>query len=192
MEESVEAATGVPEEKVETANEAPNDEGKLPQQILSTLDPTRFYEDDYRPCLAALVEAILHAEAPIRDERLAQRVARVHGFQRTGRRIKETVLAALPRTCKITRESDAAFIWPPGVAPSSWSVFRDPAPGNQREPAEAAIEELMVLARRVLQQTTNEEEALLLMRNACGLAQLREAARARCLEAIRRAMSSST
>jgi hypothetical protein len=126
----------------------------------------------------------------MRDDRLALRVARVHGFHRTGRRIRDAVLAAVPRHCKRTREGEATFIWPPGIDPVSWPVFRDPPPGRQRDPAGTPIQELVVLAQRVLKQATDEEDALLLMRDACGLEKLREAARARCLAAIRKARTS--
>lgn len=136
--------------------------------------------------LAALVDAVLRAEAPIRDERLAQRIARAHGFQRTGRRVREAVLAIVPGACATTREDDAVFVWPSGVAPASWSAFRAPGPGAPREPAEMPIEELMVLASRVLLNAAGEETALVQMRDACGLIVLREAARARCLAAIRK------
>jgi hypothetical protein len=73
------------------------------------------------------------------------------------------------------------------VAPASWSAFREPRPGAPREPAEAPIEELVVLARRVLLGAGSDEAALVQMRDACGLAALREAARVRCLAAIQSA-----
>jgi hypothetical protein len=122
----------------------------------------------------------------MRDEQLAQRVARAHGFQRTGRRIRDAVFALVPRGCAITKESEAAFIWPPSIAPSSWSVFRDPGRGEQRDPADVPIEELAALARRVLHGAADEEAALILMRDACGLAKLRDATRERCEAAIRK------
>jgi hypothetical protein len=156
----------------------------IPAEVLAELDPARFHEAEYRPCLAALVEAILRAEAPMRDERLAQHVARAHGFQRTGRRIREATLAVLPGACVMTREGTDVFVWPPGIAPASWVTFRDPPSGCQREPAETAIEELVALARRALAEAASEEETLLLMRDACGLDKLRDAARNRCLKAV--------
>jgi very-short-patch-repair endonuclease len=157
-----------------------------PPDLTAGLDPERFYDIDYVPRLTTLVEVILRAEAPMRDEQLAQRVARAHGFQRTGRRIRDAVFALVPRGCAITKESEAAFIWPPSIAPSSWSVFRDPGRGEQRDPADVPIEELAALARRVLHGAADEEAALILMRDACGLAKLRDATRERCEAAIRK------
>jgi hypothetical protein len=178
---------GPPEPEGAGTDDAASAAAELPAEALAGLDPARFYDDDYRPRLAALVEAVLRAEAPIRDERLAQQVARAHGFQRTGRRIREAVLAVVPDACATTREDDTVFLWPPSVTPASWSVFREPRPGLPREPVEMPMEELVVLARRVLSGAGTDQLALVQMRDACGLAALREATRVRCLAAIRRA-----
>jgi very-short-patch-repair endonuclease len=75
-------------------------QGDSVQQALSPeafegLDPARFYDVDYRPRLIALVDFLLKAEGPIPDDLLTQRVARAHGFQRTGRRIRDVVSAVL-------------------------------------------------------------------------------------------------
>lgn len=147
-------------------------------------DATRFYDEGYRPQLTAIIEGILRAEAPMRDERLAQRVARAHGFQRTGGRIRDAVMAALPSSCSRTSEAGAVFVWPPGADPSSWSGFRQPPPGEQREPAEIAMPELIALAKRVVTDAADDEAALLRMRAACGLSQLRAVSRTRCLLAL--------
>jgi hypothetical protein len=153
-------------------------------ELLAGLDPARFYEDDYRDQLATLVEAFLKAEGPIRDEALAQRVARAHGFQRTGRRIRDAVNSVLPRGTAMTREGDSVFLWPPGIVPASWNTFRDPPAGSYRDPAEVPMEELGVLARRVSAESLATEEALAAMRDALGMAQMRTNSRQRCLDAI--------
>jgi len=156
------------------------------------LDPKRFYDEDYRPRLAALVEAVLRAEGPMTEATLVQHVARAHGFQRAGRRVREAVLAALPQGVTETQEEDLILVWPPGVMPRSWQVFREPEPGAARDPAEIPIEELEVLARRVLAKAVDEEHALVLMREACGLERLRETARARFRKALSRVTSPRT
>ena len=48
------------------------------------LDPERFYEPSYRPVLAAAVAHVLATEAPIFEDLLVRRIARAHGFGRTG------------------------------------------------------------------------------------------------------------
>lgn len=156
----------------------------VPQEVLSQLDPAKFYEDDYRTRLASLVQVLLAAEGPMRDEVLAQRVARAHGFQRTGRRIREAVYAALPAGVRTTTEGEAVFLWPPNVKPEDWSTFRDPPPGQYRDPVEIPMEELRVLARRILMRGGPDEEVVTAMRDAIGMRQMREASRQRCLAAL--------
>lgn len=46
------------------------------------------------------------------------------------------------------------------------------------------MEQLCVLARRVISTGRSTEEALIAMRDALGMAQMRQAARQRCLAAI--------
>lgn len=156
----------------------------MPQGVLSQLDPAKFYENDYRMRLASLIEMILVAEGPVRDEVLAQRVARAHGFQRTGRRIREAVYAALPAGVRTTTEGEAVFLWPPNVKPEDWSTFRDPPPGQYRDPVEIPMEELRVLARRMVMRGGLDEEVVTAMRDAIGMRQMREASRQRCLAAV--------
>ncbi|MHB0709359.1 DUF3320 domain-containing protein [Roseomonas mucosa] len=156
----------------------------VPQGVLSQLDPAKFYENDYRMRLASLIEMILVAEGPVRDEVLAQRVARAHGFQRTGRRIREAVYAALPAGVRTTTEGEAVFLWPPNVKPEDWSTFRDPPPGQYRDPVEIPMEELRVLARRMVMRGGLDEEVVTAMRDAIGMRQMREASRQRCLAAV--------
>jgi len=173
------------------ADEPPRDGGgtaetihAVPQYVLSQLDSAKFYEDDYRMRLASLVEVLLATEGPIRDEVLAQRVARAHGFQRTGRRIREAVYAALPAGVQTTTEGEAVFLWPPNVKPEDWSTFRDPPPGQYRDPIEIPMEELRVLARCMLMRGGSDEEVVTAMRDAIGMRQMREASRQRCLAAV--------
>ena len=183
------ASTGgaqVPEDEFDSAAPAvlETTQRMLPPEALEGLDPDRFYDSDYRPRLRALLAVLLQAEGPIRDDVLAQRVARAHGFQRTGRKIRDAVSAAMPRGTTTTRERDGVFVWPAGIVPATWSVFRDPEPGSSRDPAEVSMEELVVLAKRHMRAGSLDADVLLAMRAALGLERLREVAKARCLEAV--------
>lgn len=53
--------------------------------------PERFYELDYDEVLQAMVACVVQQEGPVLDAVLARRIARAHGFQRTGNRIQERV-----------------------------------------------------------------------------------------------------
>ena len=52
-----------------------------------TLEADRFYDPLYRSTLRALVAHIIHVEGPIFEDVLIRRIARAHGFGRTGDRI---------------------------------------------------------------------------------------------------------
>ncbi len=148
------------------------------------LAPELFYDPAYRGRLGALVAGLLRDQGPLREDRLTQAVARLHGFGRSGREIKDRVMAVLPDTSKITVEDIGRFIWPPGIDPMSWDAFRAPAAGKAADPVEMPLPELIVLARRCMTPGMTEEAILTAMRDACGLQRLRETARNRCVAAL--------
>ncbi|SFZ84579.1 AAA domain-containing protein [Devosia enhydra] len=73
-------------------------------------NPDRFYEFDYRGTLKSMVDAVIAQEAPLRDDVLAQRIARAHGWQRTGQRIRARIDIYL-RDVDRTEESSGTFLW---------------------------------------------------------------------------------
>jgi hypothetical protein len=147
-------------------------------------DPGLFYDPIYRDRLGALVADLLRKQGPLREDRLVQAVARLHGFGRTGREIRDRVMAVLPDTSTVTTEDIGRFVWPPGIDPASWDLFRAPAAGRPSDPAEMPLPELVVLARRCMVPGMAEEAILTAMRDACGLQRLRETARNRCVAAL--------
>jgi very-short-patch-repair endonuclease len=163
---------------------APVGEATQPTEV--TADPSAFYDDEYKPTIGAMIAAELAMTGPIRLDRLVQRIARAHGFQRAGREIQERVTASVPNDCARTRDNAGTFIWPAVAAPSAWSIFRKPAKGDARDPSDVPIEELVALAKSV---SGDEASMLIAMRDACGLSKLRAVSRERFREAI--AMSQS-
>lgn len=146
--------------------------------------PELFYDPGYRDRLGALVSGILREQGPLREDRLVQAVARLHGFSRTGREIRDRVMAVLPASSIITTEDIGRFIWPEGTDPASWNTFRVPTGGRAVDPAEVPLPELVVLARRCMAPDVPEQATLIAMRDACGLHRLGEASRARCVAAL--------
>lgn len=147
-------------------------------------DASRFYDEDYRETLRAIVLDVVAKWGPIRLDRLAQKAARLHGFQRTGREIQDRVSASIPRDYRRTKEDAGVFVWPKDVDPSTWDAFRRPVGGEPRDPSEIPMEELVVLARKCTSIHHDQDAVLLAMRDACGLLKLREASRDRFLEAL--------
>lgn len=104
-------------------------------------DPDRFFEFAYRPTIQDMVDAIMNTEAPVRDDVLAQRVARAHGWLRTGARIREQIALHL-RALDRTEETSGTFLWKPGTV-SARVPFRKPhGPDHRRSLAEICIAEL--------------------------------------------------
>jgi hypothetical protein len=149
-------------------------------------DPSLFYEENYRPRLAAIVTEAIAALAPVRDDRLVQHIARLHGFGRAGREIRERVLALLPEANVRTREEKLTFIWPTDTAPAAWDRFRPPAPGMALDPSDLPLEELTALARACTHADASDEAILQAMRDACGLKRLVGESRQRCWRALDR------
>ena len=76
-------------------------------------EPDLFYEFTYRDTLRGMIEAVMDAESPLPADVLAQRIARAHGWLRTGGRIRERIDLHL-RGYDTTSESSGVFIWKKG------------------------------------------------------------------------------
>lgn len=87
-------------------------EGRYQVADLSGLraDPDQFFEFGYRATLLGMIETVIATESPLRTDVLAQRIARAHGWLRTGGRIRERIDLHL-RECDRTQESSGEFIW---------------------------------------------------------------------------------
>jgi hypothetical protein len=169
------------EDSIPPAAEAALGDGQIEE---ANADPARFYEDDYRPTLSAMVESELANAGPLRQDRLVQRIARLHGFQRAGHEIQERVVASVPRACKQTHDSAGTFVWPTGADPAAYGTFRRPAVGESRDSMEIPIEELTALAKACQLEHQGDDAVLIAMRDACGLLKLRESSRQRFREAM--------
>ncbi len=67
-------------------------------------------------------------KAPIAEDVLVTRIARIHGFQRAGDRIRDRVLKVTKRNHQIRRDpSGGRFVWNAQQAPELWVRARSPA-----------------------------------------------------------------
>jgi len=149
------------------------------------VDPVRFYEDGYRDTLATLIAGEVASQGPLRRDRLIQRIARLHGFQRAGREIQERIEAAIPSELRKTYDSAGTFIWPMDQEPAAARMLRT-SDGTVRDPVEIPIEQLRALAVECGLGSREETEVLAAMRNACGLSKMGAVVRARLVEAMGR------
>jgi hypothetical protein len=74
-------------------------------------DPETFYDGSYDGRLAAMVRHVVDTEGPIHEDILIRRIARHHGFKRTGRLIRERVLEVAGDHAHPTTEDAGVFYW---------------------------------------------------------------------------------
>lgn len=150
----------------------------------------QFYEPAYDQVLKAMVEWVVQHEGPVLDAVLARRIARAHGFLRTGSRIQERIEQIAKQHFGSTEESAGTFYWPDGVTPGAEVAFRWPFDEDSaRGVDEICEQELLSLAYRVIGSGKSGEEALIAMAREIGLMKLRAASRGRLEAVLARAYS---
>jgi len=145
-----------------------------------TVSPEQFHEDAYDAVLKPMIEWVVQHEGPVLDALLARRIARAHGFQRTGSRIQERVEQIARQHFGTTEEAGGTFYWPAGMTPGAevafrWSADEDSARGVE----EICEQELLSLALWVMSTGKSGEDALIAMAREIGLMKLRAASRGR-------------
>lgn len=152
-------------------------------------DPDQFFEFTYRDTLKGMIEAVIDTESPLRSDILAQRIARAHGWLRTGGRIREQIDLHL-RGLDVTQESSGAFLWKRGSV-SEIAPYRPPAGEDARRSiADIPLAELasVVLDNPALLDETDPARHLARL---LGVERLAAVSRARLDEAIMRARQHS-
>lgn len=148
-------------------------------------DPDAFYESSYSENLRKMVHAVVEAESPIRDDVLAQRIARTHGFARTGAKIRDRVFSQLDGVPG-TEESTGRFLWNSNgslpVVDFRYSVGDD----DRRSVDNISLAELCGLILGKPESLKESDPALVIARDL-GLGRLKASTRERIEEAIARA-----
>src|SRR5690606_21300318 len=118
------------------------------------LDPSRFYDPDYRRVLQRIAVAMIDGEGPITFRRLSDRIERAHGFQRTGGQISSAGWAACSKIRRYVSAPDGHKIfWPEGAEPAEFVAFRGmDSNGERREWREVPHPEKLWLVRKVLEE----------------------------------------
>jgi very-short-patch-repair endonuclease len=150
-----------------------------------------FFDASYDVQLRAMVEQIVGLEGPIRDTVLARKIARVHGWQRTGARIQERISAIALSCLTHTEEDVGVFFWANERGPGAPIVFRGDSDAG-RNVDEICTTELMSLAKSVLAEGKEGDVAVIAMANRLGMHHVRAASRGRfesVLEAAHHASS---
>ena len=97
-------------------------------EFMEAISPARFHDDAYDLTLIKLIRHTLECEAPVADDLLVTRIARVHDFKRSGRLIRERVLRLVEEHFHLRADPvDGSFVWleaPPNDFPI---VVREPS-----------------------------------------------------------------
>ena len=113
------------------------------------IEPERFHEAAYTPVLREMIGRVLAAEAPIRDDLLVERIARVHDIRRSGRVIRDRVMTLARSATHAEQEpGGATFLWIDADMARTWERARYPATGEDvRMLEDIALPELSAALR---------------------------------------------
>ena len=91
-------------------------------------DASRFYDRDYEPVLSSMVAHVLKYESPIYENLLVERIARAHGFQRSGDRIQKAVGRVIGKKYRKSQDDGRTVIWGDGSSSSGLVTYRTSQP----------------------------------------------------------------
>lgn len=156
-----------------------------PTEAVAGANPDRFFDGEYNDILSAMIAHVVDREGPVLDALLARRIARAHGWLRTGGRIRERVFQLARARHRTTDEEVGTFYWPEHLAHTTEPPFRVPADEDSvRAADEISLPELASLARAVIAQGTEGEAVYYAMAQKLGLQQLRASSRVRLEQAV--------
>lgn len=160
-----------------------------PSSVVDGINADAFFNTAYDPTLASMIAHVVEIEGPVLDAVLARRIARAHGWQRTGSRIRERVEALAAKEFRKTEEDVGTFYWPAGKSPDGPIVFRRAAGDAVRVVDEICMPELLALAREVVAGGNSGETAIVAMARELGLQNLRAASRGRVEKVMQKVYS---
>jgi hypothetical protein len=154
-----------------------------PRAAVASLNPDAFFDSGYDLTLRQMIEYVVNIEGPILDKVLARRIARAHGWQRTGARIQERVSTVARSFATSTDEDIGVFFWAQGRGPEVPVVFRGGA-DDGRNVDEICIAELRSLVQKVSVDGGTSDGVINAMARELGLQRVRAATRVRFERAL--------
>jgi hypothetical protein len=175
---------------IEMVSAEPDDRYRVSDLAPFPADPSRFFDFAYRDVLRAMVITVIETESPLRTDILYQRVARAHGWLRTGGKIRERIEMHL-RDFDRTHESSGEFVWK-GGAVADFRPYRAPDSDEARRAIpEIPLAELAEVVR-VNPDLLDEPDPARELARTLGVERLAAGSRARLDEAIARARGDNT
>jgi hypothetical protein len=150
---------------------------------VATPDRERFYDVGYRSDLRNMIDHVIAIEGPIYFDVLIDRIARAHGFQRSGETVQKIIRAALGRSrFPTTKDGDREIVWPQNVVTCDKVPYRG---AGGREHGDVPLPELAGLADLLRTQGLDDDEDLIRgMQEHFGLGRLAISTRERFEAAI--------
>jgi very-short-patch-repair endonuclease len=146
-------------------------------------NPNAFFEDGYASILSAMIDFVVNGESPLRDDVLARRIARAHGWLRTGSRIQERVNQLAGKRYHFAQEGELTFVWK-SRDDITGIRFRAPLFGENRAVEDVSTPELAELAKQIFESGIHEKiDGMSAMANKLGLQRLRAASKERLANA---------
>jgi hypothetical protein len=146
-------------------------------------DAARFYDSSYQATLREMIAHVVATEAPIYEDLLVDRIARAHGFQRSGSNIYQIISKMIGREHARSNDDDRSVIWSNDTSPNKPYPYRD-STGDVRSHLDVPIAELASLALPYVRLRMSDEEVIRRLADHFQLGRLREAARARFEKAL--------
>jgi very-short-patch-repair endonuclease len=149
----------------------------------SSFMPDSFYDPSYDAILERCIREVLEQEAPILDKVLVDRIARAHGFKRSGRLIRDRVLDLAERHHHFQPDPEpehGQFVWLDADDPARWSIYRIPEREEDvRFIEELAPEEIIAAARSI-----QSKDAVLDIAKTFGIRRLSASAKGRLVRVL--------
>ncbi|WP_265562478.1 DUF3320 domain-containing protein [Sphingomicrobium arenosum] len=147
------------------------------------LEPDRFHDVLYTPVLKGMISAIVEVEAPIQLSSLSTRIARAHGFMRTGGQIMARIRKIAKSVAHLTTEaSGAEVIWARESDEGQLSTWRIPTDDDEKRPIEEIPDAELRVAGRYY---GDEDDPAKAIAEAYGFSRLRAPSRRRIEGALR-------
>ncbi|OAF16597.1 hypothetical protein AYJ54_05375 [Bradyrhizobium centrolobii] len=146
-------------------------------------DRERFYDAGYRGTLRTMVDHIVAIEGPIYFDVLVDRVARAHGFMRSGETVQRIVASSLGRNrFPTTKEGERQIVWPQDATISASTPYRG---AGERDHSDIPLVELAGLVRMLRSTGLEEDEDIIRgMQEHFGLGRLAASTRERFEAAV--------
>ncbi|MNJ08899.1 ATP-dependent RecD-like DNA helicase [compost metagenome] len=159
-----------------------------PSQAVKVVDPDQFFDHSYTVTLEQMIAHVVAEEGPVLDSALARRIARAHGWVRTGSRIRDRVdQLARARFRSHEEEQTGVFFWPAHIETDASVVFRRPSDDDSsRGLAEICLPELGALVHEMVERGHEGEALIYAVAKEAGVSKLAHAGRQRIEKAIRR------